>query len=462
MPDARDARETAGSASPPAGEAPVLELVDFAVRRPSARLELRVPRLELLGGEAAALLGPSGSGKTTLLLAMLGLLPRGEAEARGEVRVAGAPLPAPGSDAWRARMFADVALVMQDARAALDPLQTLGRHMQDATGKSLDACAAALAQLGIDEPGAMLRRYPHQVSGGQAQRVLLAVALARRPRLIVADEPTASLDGARSDALVRALQVLREETGCALLAATHDLGFARAIGARPLAVLGDSVAEGWPPACDLPEPPPAPPVRAEPVLAARGLGLRYGARWAFRGVDLDLAPGEVVAVLGSSGAGKTSLARVLAGLLPPTEGRVVAAGRSVDRQYSSQDAYGSLTPGRSVGRLARETLAPGVDLGALAADLGLAPEHLARAGAELSGGERRRAALLRSLTVRPRVLILDEPTASLDRATSAAVMAAVLAILAKTQMALILITHDEELAAAVAHRTLRLEEGRPC
>jgi peptide/nickel transport system ATP-binding protein len=131
-------------------------------------------------------------------------------------------------------------------------------------------------------------------------------------------------------------------------------------------------------------------------------------------------------------------------------------------QYLFQDAYASLTPGRSIAALARETAPAGLDLAGLARGLRLEPAHLARTAAQLSGGERRRAALLRSLTVHPEVLILDEPTASLDAASAVEVMTNVLRLLDERPMACVLVTHDEDLAAAAAHRVLRLQEGRPC
>src|SRR5690606_32660035 len=240
------------------------------------------------------------------------------------------------------------------------------------------------------------------------------------------------------------------------LVATHDAGFARALRAEPFTVGGGAVRPGWPPVPAWPARAPAPDA-PQPLLRARGLVVRRGRRTVLSGLDLSVGRGETVAVLGPSGCGKTTLLAALAGLVRPAAGTIECLGGRRP-QLLFQDAYASLTPGRTLRALARETARRGMDVAALAGALGLPPEVLDRSAAALSGGQRRRAALLRALTVQPSVLLLDEPTASLDAQTAAATMATVLGAAAGHAAATVLVTHDEDLAHALAHRVLRLED----
>jgi peptide/nickel transport system ATP-binding protein len=444
----------------------VLATTALAIERPAAQLRLALAPLRIERGGAAALLGPSGAGKTTLLEAILGVLAAPEVTIAGERWFAGRLVPATGSAAWRQWLRRDVALLPQDARVAFDPLVRLREQVVELSGAPASACAAALRALSENEPDGVLARFPHQVSGGQAQRVLLALALARAPALLVADEPSASLDGARQGMLVAAWQQLRAR-GTAVLLATHDVAFAQALAASPFTVAAGRVTPGWPAE---PRWPPQRPLPEAPalLLRARGLTVRRGGRKVLDDVDFALHAGEVVAVLGPSGAGKTTLLAVLAGLLRPAAGSVEhlaragddAARRRPPAQLLFQDAYASLTPGRSLRVLARETAPDDGVVDDLARGLGLSAAELARTARDLSGGQRRRAALLRALTVAPAVLLLDEPTASLDADTAASVMASVLGAAADRAAGCVIVTHDKTLARAVAHRTFVLEDGR--
>jgi peptide/nickel transport system ATP-binding protein len=438
----------------------VLRVEQLSLRRPSAGLALTLPSLQLDAGDSAVWLGPSGVGKTTALAALAGLLHAPEVELRGGRWFRGEPIPGSGTPPWRRWLRHDVAFVPQDAAAAFDPLVRLGPQMVELSGRDGAACVDALRRLDEPSPHDVLARHPHEVSGGQAQRVLLAVALARGPSLFLLDEPTASLDEGRRGRLVAVLRE-RLRAGAVVLAATHDAEFGAALDARAYTFSALGVVEAHPPAPAWPERPPE-PSPAEVLLRAAGVVVRRRRRIVLDGVDLALHAGEVVALLGPSGVGKTTLAMVLAGLLRPTAGRIEGGGgaRAAPAQLLFQHAYASLTPGRQLWALVAETARSPAAAAELARSLGLAQAELARPARALSGGQRRRAALLRALTVEPRVLILDEPTASLDPATASAVVASVLAIAAARRAACLLITHDAGLAHAVAHRVLVLEHGR--
>lgn len=437
------------------GVAPsLLAVTEFAVQRGAWRVAL--PRLTLGEGEVAALFGPSGCGKTTVLEALLGVIAEPEVQRSGDTHFAGSRWPEAGSPAARALLRADVLYLPQNAFAALDPLVRVGEQV--ATWGNGDAAAVrgAFARLGL---AGLETRYPHELSGGEAQRVLLALALVRRPRLLVADEPTAHLDrGTRATAVA----VVRELAAQgAVLLATHERSLAPELAARTLLPHEGAFVSGLPPAAKWPGTAPVHP-DAEPVLAARGVVVRRGARTILAGVDLEVRRGEWVALLGPSGAGKSTLARVLAGLEVPTSGTVVRPARRSAVQILFQEARASLTPRRRISALVAEVARAGFAGGPVAAELGLDAATLARSRETISGGEARRVALLRALAAEPEVLILDEPTASLDAAAAHDLVATISGLQARHGVSILMITHDEDLARSVAHRVVRLEGGSTC
>ena len=172
--------------------------------------------------------------------------------------------------------------------------------------------------------------------------------------------------------------------------------------------------------------------------------------------------GEIVALLGESGAGKTTLMRVLAGHLVPDAGGVTRPERRTAVQLVCQDAFGSLTPGRTLRGLLLEARAPYFDAAAGVNSVELSEDVLQRTAAQMSGGERRRAALLRALAVQPDVLLLDEPTASLDRGAAIKVIENLLTMQRSRALALVIVTHDAELAQAIAHRAFEIRGGQLC
>lgn len=439
---------------------PILDVTDFRLRRGDG-WSLSLPQLRLRAGEVTALQGPSGCGKTSVLLSLFGLHDPQVFATSGRVQLAGDDFHALGSAARRRHFRSTLCFSMQDAQAALDPLWPIGLQLEHASGGTRSEAVAALQEMGIDDAAKLCQRLPHQVSGGQAQRVLLAAAWLRRPALLIADEPSASLDGGNVEDLVRRLQQLRQHTGTALLLATHDHRLLEQLQANVLLLRGQVFAPGKA------ERPVWQPHRRGPgsnlvLLRASGVELRHGDRTVLHDANLELRRGEVVALVGESGAGKTTLARALAGLHAPHRGRIERPDRRQAVQLLFQDALASMTPGRTVRSLVREVQAPFFDLDANAAQLGIGDGQLDRAGSALSGGERRRAALLRALSVNPEVLVLDEPTASLDRLAGAQVVQSLLQLQQQRSLAMLLVTHDLDLAAAVADRVLSMQGGRLC
>lgn len=441
----------------------ILEISMLAARRDDG-FAVTLPSLTLEPGDVAALLGPSGCGKSTLLLGMLGLLNGQGVRLDGALRFQGSPVPVADLEAWQPHLRQEILLLPQDAKAALDPLQTIGTQLRTVTERDAAACEAALADLLIPDPERICASYPHQVSGGQAQKALLAIALLRQPALLIADEPSASLDEGSTRELMHNLYLLRERHGTALLFATHDMWLVGALRARCYVhrdgeFYRETRATGTWPKPDL-EGASVQAAKADVLLECRNVRVRRGGLDVLRGVDLEVCAGQIVAIVGPTGCGKTTLARVLSGHLQPDVGWI--GGTHHGAQMLFQEAYASLTPHRTIFELVSEVAVPGFPILEEAMKLGLSVDRLAHRAGELSAGQRRRAALLRALAVEPKVLILDEPTASLDQDTAAAVMGLVLEVIARHHLGCILITHDRSLARAVAHRMLELSEGVLC
>jgi len=437
----------------------LLEVRDFVVRD-GRSFAVRLPELQLSPGSVTALYGPSGCGKTSLLMGIFDLLQRPGWQCEGRVAFRGNELRELGDDAARELRRGQLAYLMQDAHHALDPLVPVGEQIEAATGAGRDAIVALLGELGVEHAAELCERHPHGISGGQAQRALLAIAFLRRPSLVIADEPSASLDGGSYAEL---LQRLRElvNGGCALLMATHDHRLLDDLSADVYALHGGQFVHAQPPK----EPWPRSArgkIGTVPLLRAEGVRVAYGERVVLDDVDLELQRGEIVALLGESGAGKTTLLRVLAGHRRPDRGEVHRPDRRPAVQLVCQDAFGSLTPGRSLRSLLQEASAPFFDAAAGASGVQLDERVLTRTSRQMSGGERRRAALLRALAVQPDALLLDEPTASLDRAAAVAVIDNLLTMQRSRGLALLIATHDEGLADAVAHRKLELRGGTLC
>lgn len=450
-----------GTESPHAAASapPLLAVRGLVVERPGMRVT--VDALDVEAGGVVAILGPSGSGKSSLVAALLDHLRSGEdLRVTGSVRFAGEERPSRGSDAWRAWLRGPVVTIPQDARGALDPLQPIGRQIAELAGVPEVAARAALVRLRGDAADALFGRRPHQVSGGEAQSALLAVALARPSvRLCVLDEPSAGLDAERVEAVVAAVSPLHD-AGTAVLVATHDLELARRLSARPLHLGPDGrLCTGWPETSAFPSAAPA-AEDAPLVLEARDVGLVVRGVSVLESASVTLRRGQSLAVRGPSGAGKTSLCRVLVGRVEPTSGTVERRGKVL---LLDQDAAGSLTPHRTIASLCAESAAPGFDVEAEADRLGLGTRDIASTTSRLSGGQRRRAALLRALAARPDVLVLDEPTAGLDRDAAVRVVETLLAAQQRHGLALLWITHDEDLAHAVSgNATVLLRRGRTC
>lgn len=438
-------------------------------------------------GEAVALVGPSGSGKTMLARAALGLLPPA-ARTDGRVLWEGRePGRHPGG--WAALRGGGLTWLPQEPLGGLNPLLTVGAHVIEAVRRhqglgragARDCAVALLAELELPDPSRLLGAWPHELSGGMRQRVLLAATLACRPRLLIADEPTSSLDTTVQRELLAVLDRARRARGTALLFITHDRHLVPLVAERCVELREGRAVEvplhlgAGAPAPVAATGPPAPP-GARPALAARGIVVRHRGQAvpAVGGVDLELWAGRATGLVGESAAGKSSLARVIAGHLRPESGTVSVDGRLRDPRFRGapgralrrrvqmlfQDAGASLDPRQRIDEALREAAGSRtVDAARLLGEVGLAPELARRYPHALSGGQRQRVALARCLAADPSVLVADEPTSALDAHAGRQVLDLLGAVMAARGLAVLVVTHDLDAALGFCSELVVMHGG---
>lgn len=395
--------------------------------------------LEVKRGEVVVLAGESGSGKTTLLRAIAGLLPP-DAEVRGNVAAS------------------QLAYIPQESLVSLSPFLRVRDHF---TGLArVSETSALLEKTGLPV-GRIADCYPHQLSGGERQRVLAALALACKPRVILADEPTAHLDPANA---ARVIEILAEESrtnGCAVLVATHREELLEQRGCRVL-----RLTPALAPSAKVREPGA---YGREWLFRIRGLRKTYyGRNWllrrrpikeALRGIDIQFSRGETVALCGDSGAGKSTLARILAGWEKADSGEVEWSGSTRPRvQIVPQSPSDSLNPNFTVADALREAkLAPAAEL---LEQVGLPGDWITRPILALSEGQRARLAIVRATEYAGNgLLILDESLAGLDRGTRHRVLSYLFMKQAEVGLSVLAITHDTRLTQDLGGRVLRMDAG---
>ncbi|SMC73715.1 ABC transporter ATP-binding protein [Kibdelosporangium aridum] len=409
-------------------------LADFAMRVPP--------------GQIMGLVGRSGSGKTAVAHALLGHMRPGLRLEAGSVRIDGQdPFTTP---ALRGRV---VSYLGQDPASALHPARRIGSLLAETVkvrGVPATEIPRLLGLVQVPSDKAFLRRYPHQISGGQAQRVALAIALAGAPRVLVLDEPTSGADAVLASDLVRLLADVCANPAMATVLISHDRAVVAALASESIELdRGRIVRTGRPVA---PEPivVPKPVPSSRPRLVVDGLSVRT-----LKGVSLTVNEGQCVALVGKSGAGKTTLASCLVGLLKPDRGEIRLDGKRP--QLVAQDSVAALNPKETVrAAIARVTKA---DLEPLLDRVRLPMTVADRLPSQLSGGERQRVNLARALAAEPTVLVCDEITSALDHDTTVAVLELLAELRADLGLSVLLITHDTAVAEAAADDVLVLSDG---
>ncbi|MGU3317482.1 dipeptide ABC transporter ATP-binding protein [Sphingomonas sp. M6A6_1c] len=469
-------------------------------------------------GEIVGLIGESGSGKSTVGLAVIDLLPD-EATREGGLWIEGTDAATLKTRDRERRRSGTVGMVFQEPMAALNPVMTIGAQVAEAVRAhrpinrraAMTEAAALLTRVGLDPARIPPQRYPHQLSGGQQQRVVIAMAIAGDPRLLIADEPTTALDVPTQAKVIALLVDLVRERGMGLLLISHDLPLVGGVADRIVVLQDGALVEEGRTLDILTEPVaaytrsllaharhaaylrPNRLVEAPPLVEVRGLGRDIPARRALlrlspsrpilTGVDLAIAPGEIVGIVGESGSGKTTLLRTILALDRPDRGLVLVDGtplhtargtrrRALQRMVQAvfQDPAGSFDPRQTVDRIVAEPLhlldpAPdAVDCDRRVRDaltsVGLAPDDAARHPHQFSGGQRQRIAIARALILDPRLVILDEAVSALDAATRGDILALLVRLSVERGLAYLFVSHDLGVMRGLADRLVVLRAGR--
>lgn len=371
--------------------------------------------------------------------------------------------------------------MMQEAHSALNPVLRIGEQIAESyhhhhggtTGDAKLAALELLRDVRLPDAEAAARAWPHQLSGGMRQRALLAAVLACDPDLLICDEPTTALDPTVQARVLALLDRIRRQRGMALLFITHDQDVARLMADRRVHLVDGRLMESDPPgATGVPADPRTNPPSNIPVVQATGLAYEYRNRGdhgspivALRGVDLEIAEGEIVGLAGESGCGKSTLVRILCGHLPVQTGTLGfgAAGHLPRRarQMIFQDPGASLNPRQRIGDALQEAVAPDQDPdpGRLLSEVGLSGELLTRFPHELSGGQKQRIAIARALACEPRLIAADEITGALDRGAKVQILDLLRGLTRERALALLWVDHDLEILRAVSDRVVVIYGG---
>ncbi len=480
--------------------------------------------VEVHPGEVVALIGESGAGKTTVALAALGYARPGTRFRNGRVLLEDRDVLAMSLAEKRDLRGRDIAYVAQSAQASLNPSIPVGEQVAESLHLHRIAAGADAARrmielldlLDIPHPEMIARRYPHQTSGGQQQRIMMAMALACRPRLLVLDEPTTALDVTTQIEVLKAIKSVTRDLGTASIYVSHDLSVVAQVADRILVMNQGHVVEQGDTSRILDaakedytrtllgavKSPPSPgrglvdrsvTRDSDPAISVTHTSASYVRQALFGSIEreqyvlhdiaLDVWPREVLAVVGESGSGKSTLARVMAGLHPPLPGARITldgdllAGRARRRtrdqlrriQIIFQSPDQSLNPERRVDDAIGRPLElyfgmSGSEKYDRIADLlemvGLDPDDAGRFPAELSGGERQRVSIARAFAAEPDVILCDEVLSALDTVVAARVLELMKELRESQQVAYVFISHDLSTVASIADRVAVMYAGR--
>ncbi|MFT2797678.1 MULTISPECIES: dipeptide ABC transporter ATP-binding protein [Serratia] len=495
--------------------APLLELDNVSIAYSNQRVVHNVS-FTIQPGEVVALVGESGSGKTTTAQSIIGLLAENGRLEQGAIRLNGTDITH-----WTPRQLdavrgAQISLIPQDPASSLNPVKTIGEQVAEIINihqrlpRKLVQLRVVelLTRVGLTHPELRARQYPHELSGGMKQRVLIAIAIALRPALIIADEPTSALDVTVQKRILDLIDELRQEFGTAVLFVTHDLGVAAERADRLLVFRQGRVQEQGQTAAVLQAPAHeytrrlfadvpslasvAPPIivrKAEPAIVVNELvkDFRFAGRGgqAFRALDrvsFSVQRGTTHALVGESGSGKTTLARCLLGFQRPDAGQIIIDGVDFTRlkgealrqfrrriQLVYQNPFASLDPAQTLYQAIEEPLLNFEPVAKaeryrrvreLFERVALPAELLTRKPRELSGGQRQRVAIARALILQPRVLVLDEATSALDVTVQAQILRLLEQLQQELGLTYLFISHDLATVRQISHSVSVLCRGQ--
>jgi peptide/nickel transport system ATP-binding protein len=464
--------------------------------------------LSLNKGEVLGLIGESGAGKSTLGLAAMGFTRDGVRISGGSVEFDGIDLLSASAEQKRQLLGKRIAYVAQSAAASFNPAHRLidqhteapVQHGVEGRDASAEDGMELYRKLRLPNPDEIGFRYPHQVSGGQLQRAMTAMAMSCRPDLIIFDEPTTALDVTTQIEVLASIRDIVEQFGTAAIYITHDLAVVAQMADRIKVLLkGDEVEEAetremlsapqedytkslWAVREFKRPAKPAPAVDATPVISVQGVTAAYGTVDVLRGVSFDIHAGRTVAVVGESGSGKSTTARCITGLLPPRLGQIELDGaplpldyrkRSKDQlrqvQMIYQMADTALNPRKPIGEIIGRPIefymglrgrAKRAKVEQLMEEIELpAAQYYHRLPSELSGGQKQRVGIARALAAEPKFIICDEVTSALDQLVAEGILRLLARLQDERHLSYMFITHDLATVRSIADEVVVMKDG---
>ena len=466
---------------------------------------------EISVGETMCLVGESGSGKTVVADAIMGMLPRKLLVESGRIDLEGNRLPKQRSSAFSGLRSRKLSMIFQDAAESLNPVQRVGRQLEEilavhGIGRTnrRGLVEKALESVQLPDPVQFFRKYPHQLSGGQAQRVVIAAALLLNPALLIADEPTTALDVTTQAEILRLVSNLQRERNMSVLFITHDFGVVSQIAHRVCVMKDGRIVESGSTNSVLGAPDHpytrkliaaakhrrvlSEPKSRSTVLEVDNLHLTYRSGNIFdrhefaavRGISLTLGEGKTLAIVGESGSGKSSIARCILKLEKFETGSIRFRGEEVSRlegkelkelrskiQIVLQDPFSALNPRQTI----RAAIAEGPIIHGMGKDqayrrvdsllklTGLSAKAADRYPHEFSGGQRQRICIARALAVQPEILIADEAVSALDVSIQAQILDLFGELQQELGFSMVFITHDLWVASAISDDVLVMKNG---
>lgn len=491
----------------------LLDIRDLAVTIPTAEAEVQALRgvsLSLAQNEVVGIVGESGGGKSMIARAVTHMLP-GAARMSGGIELDGRDVTTLTGADLQAFRGGDVALCFQSPRSALSPTRTVGKQMADrfrahAPGGDLRArTVEAFKAVGLRDPERQIDRFPHEMSGGMCQRVMIALALACSPRVLIADEPTTGLDVTLTGEILD-LIAAQARDGRGVLIISHDIAALSKVCDRLVVIEAGRIVEDGPTRAVIHAPKSdytrrlidaVPDIRrkravtdekrGETLMVLSEVGVTYQGRFgrnrkpALAGVNLEIRKGDTIAIVGESGSGKSTLSRTIMGMLKPTTGRVDFRGTDIARlsfgrkrglrrhmQMVYQDPLDALNPRMSVEDIVsdplrlveRDAVRRSTLIDRALTEVGLDPSFRTRLPHELSGGQAQRVGLARALAIDPDLVVLDEPTSALDVTVQAQILTLIRRLTERRDRAYVMVSHDLATVRALCDRVVVVDAGR--
>ncbi len=460
--------------------------------------------LSVSQGEIVGIVGESGSGKSMSALAIAGLLSRKDMKKQGSIMFEGEELLSVARSRLRKIQGDDIAVVFQEPMTSLNPVRTIGFQVEEAlrihsnlSDEELKSAAIAMMKdVELDDAENLYYKYPHELSGGMRQRVMIAAALICDPKLLIADEPTTALDVTIQAQIIELLKKINKEKGTAILFISHDLSVVRSLCSRVLVMNKGRVVESGKVDDVFNDPqeeytknliraipkfekiaPATDNKDKKPILEVDNVSARYKRvtgyftpvnkqKYVVKNVSFTMYEGEILGLVGESGSGKTTLGKTILGMLNDTEGRIVHYSQMP--QMIFQDPYGSLNPSKTVGRILEEPLRirGGYTDGErrekakrMLSLVGLDETYLARKPKALSGGQRQRVCIALSLMLEPKLIIADEPVSALDVTVQEQVINLLIKLNRELGIAILFISHDLKVVYELCSRIIVMKDG---